>query len=81
MRVLLQRVTGAQVEVGSRIVGRIEKGLLLYVGIGQSDTSDQAEWLASKITALRVFEDEKGKLNLHAAQVGGAILAHIIHES
>ena len=75
MRVLLQRVLGAQVEVNSKVTGRIEKGLLLYVGIGPGDGAAQADWLAAKVSTLRVFEDEDGKLNKSAAEVGGAILA------
>ena len=75
MRVLLQRVKGAQVEVDSKILGRIQKGLLLYVGIDRNDTVAQTDWLAAKIATLRVFEDEHGKLNLHAARVVGAVLA------
>lgn len=75
MKVLLQRVKGAQVEVNSHITGRIEKGLLLYVGIGSTDQSADADWLASKVATLRVFEDDQDKLNLSAAEVAGAILA------
>jgi D-tyrosyl-tRNA(Tyr) deacylase len=75
MKVLLQRVKGAQVEVESKILGRIQKGLLLYVGIAPGDTPAQADWLAAKVATLRVFQDPKGKLNLDAAQVDGAVLA------
>ena len=62
-------------EVKANVTGRIDKGLLLYVGIGPADAAAQADWLAGKVATLRVFKDEEGKLNKCAAEVGGAILA------
>lgn len=75
MILLLQRVRGAQVEVDSKVVGRIERGLLLYLGIGTADTAIDADYLAGKVATLRVFEDEQGKLNLDCSQVNGSVLA------
>lgn len=63
MRVVLQRSREAKVEVDGEIVGAIEKGFVLLVGITHSDTLEEAKYLADKIAHLRVFEDENGKMN------------------
>lgn len=57
-----------------RIVGRIEQGALVLLGVHQSDTDEQARWLAQKIASLRFFEDEAGKLNKSVLEIGGAML-------
>lgn len=75
MRALVQRVTWAEVEAEGEIAGRIEHGLLVYVGVGTSDTPADAAWLAEKIVNLRIFEDPQGKLNLSVRDVGGGVLA------
>jgi D-tyrosyl-tRNA(Tyr) deacylase len=74
MRAVIQRVKWAEVEVEGRIVGRIEQGALVLLGVHQSDTADQARWLAQKIAHLRFFEDESGKLNKSVLEIGGAML-------
>jgi D-tyrosyl-tRNA(Tyr) deacylase len=75
MRVIVQRVKQASVSVAGQIVGAIGPGLLILVGVRTGDTVAQAQWLASKIAALRVFDDEQGKLNRSVLDVGGSILA------
>jgi len=74
MRVVIQRVSSASVTIGDRIAGRIERGLLILVGIEASDTAADGEWLAQKITKLRIFEDEGGQMNKSVADIGGGIL-------
>lgn len=74
MRVLLQRVSQAEVRVAGRVVGRIGRGFLLLVGVTHADTPAEADWLAAKVAGLRLFEDEAGKMNLALADVGGAAL-------
>lgn len=75
MKVLIQRVTHAQVEVASRVVGQIEKGLLLFVGIQPQDTPQILRRMAEKVLGYRVFADEQGKMNLNVQQVNGGVLA------
>lgn len=74
MRAVVQRVAWGQVEVGAEVVGRIEQGLLVYVGVAVEDGPEQAAWLAEKVANLRVFEDAQDKLNLSVQDVGGAVL-------
>ena len=74
MRALVQRVSWAEVEVDGRAVSRIEKGLLVYLGIGISDSEAQIPWLAQKIAGLRIFTDAQGKMNLSVQDVGGGVL-------
>jgi D-tyrosyl-tRNA(Tyr) deacylase len=74
MRAVAQRVKWAEVEVEGRIVGRIEQGALVLLGIHYADTDTQARWLAQKLAHLRFFEDEAGKLNRSVLEVGGAML-------
>lgn len=75
MRVVLQRSKEAKVEVDGEIVGAIEKGFVLLVGITHSDTLEEAKYLADKIIHLRVFEDENGKMNHSILDREGAILS------
>lgn len=75
MRLLAQRVTEASVTVDGVVVAEIKKGLLVLVGIGRDDTADDVAKLSDKIAALRIFEDDGGKMNLNIKQVGGAILS------
>jgi D-tyrosyl-tRNA(Tyr) deacylase len=74
MRVVIQRVLEAKVEVDSRMVGQIEKGFLVYLGVGKDDTIKDAEFIAEKLVNLRIFPDEAGKMNLSLLDVGGKIL-------
>ncbi len=75
MRAVIQRVSSAQVTVDGQVVGQIERGFLVLVGITHSDGEAEARTLARKIVGLRVFEDDGGKMNLSLADVGGAVLA------
>ncbi|CAI6082496.1 D-aminoacyl-tRNA deacylase [Cohnella sp. JJ-181] len=75
MKVVLQRVSGARVEVEGNTIGEIGAGLLLLVGVGHEDTESDAAWMADKIGGLRIFEDETGKMNLSVKDTGGAILS------
>lgn len=75
MKVVLQRVSQASVTIEEQIVGQISKGFLLLVGICDDDTEADLDYLVKKISQLRVFEDEAGKMNLALGQVNGAILS------
>ncbi|MSD84495.1 D-tyrosyl-tRNA(Tyr) deacylase [Lactobacillus curvatus] len=75
MRVVLQRVSQASVTIDQTIVGKINRGFLLLVGICDDDTEADLDYLVKKISQLRVFEDQNGKMNLALAQVDGAILS------
>jgi D-tyrosyl-tRNA(Tyr) deacylase len=75
MRALVQRVSSAQVEVGGQVVGRIGKGLLVYLAVAATDGAEFAERLAEKIVNLRVFPDEQGALNLSVLGIGAEVLA------
>jgi D-tyrosyl-tRNA(Tyr) deacylase len=74
MRVVLQRVSSASVTIAGRVTGRIDRGLLVFVGIEAADTAADGEWLAQKIVKLRIFADEGGQMNKSVADVGGGIL-------
>ncbi len=74
MRVLLQRVSRAEVRVGGRSIGRIERGFLLLVGFIGTDTAAQVEWMADKVSGLRLFSDAEDKMNLALSDVGGSCL-------
>ena len=71
----MQRVSRASVNVDGEIVGAIERGLLVLLGVGQDDSERDAEYLAEKIAGLRIFEDENEKMNWSVQDVGGAVLA------
>lgn len=74
MKAIVQRVSEARVEVGDEIVGEIEKGLLIYVGVRAEDVEADAEFLARKVRYLRIFPDADDKMNLDVNDVGGAVL-------
>lgn len=75
MRVVLQRVKHASCTIDGNVTGKIEQGLLLLVGITDSDTKEILEKVAKKCVELRIFEDENGKMNLGLKDVGGSILS------
>jgi len=75
MRAVVQRVSSAQVTVGEEVVGKIGAGLLVLLGVAKSDTQADADYLASKILGLRIFDDENGKMNLSLAETRGSVLA------
>ena len=74
MRVVLQRVSRAEVRVGERVVGKIGVGFVVLAGFAPSDGEDVLAWMADKILGLRVFRDAEGKMNLALADVRGAVL-------
>lgn len=74
MRALVQRVSEARVTVDGKIVGEIGRGFLVLLGITHADGPAEVEWLARKISGLRLFEDADGKMNLALAEMGGAVL-------
>ena len=74
LKVLLQRVRRAEVRVDGAVVGRIGAGLLALVGVEQGDGGHEAEYLADKTAELRVFRDEKGRMNRSVEEVGGSVL-------
>ena len=75
MRAVVQRVGRAQVSVGEEVVGKIDAGLLVLLGVGKDDTPADAEYLAAKVVGLRIFEDENGKMNRSLGDIGGSVLA------
>lgn len=74
MRVLLQRVAWAQVEVENKTFAAIEKGLLVFLAVSHKDSQQQADFLVQKISKLRIFNDAAGKMNLSIKDVGGEVL-------
>jgi len=70
----VQRVGRASVSVDGKIVGQIESGLLVFVGVGQGDTQQDADYIATKILGMRIFQDDAGKMNLDVTQIGGSVL-------
>ncbi|MDY6875720.1 MAG: D-aminoacyl-tRNA deacylase [Chloroflexota bacterium] len=74
MRAVVQRVSQASVSVGDEVVGDIERGVVVLMGVTHGDTKEQAEWLARKIAGLRIFEDNEGKMNAGLLDVDGAAL-------
>jgi D-tyrosyl-tRNA(Tyr) deacylase len=76
MRAVVQRVSRARVTVnGGEVAGEVQRGLLVLLGVSQHDTEADADYLATKIAKLRIFEDAAGKMNLAITEVGGAVLA------
>jgi D-tyrosyl-tRNA(Tyr) deacylase len=74
MRVVLQRVSRARVVIDGEVVGAIERGLLVLLGVAADDTEAAAEWLADKVVGLRVFADAEGRMNRDVTEVGGSVL-------
>ena len=77
MRAVVQRVTDADVTVENKITGSIGKGFVVLLGVEDGDTESDADYMVEKITGLRVFEDEEGKMNLSMMDVGGEMLVRI----
>lgn len=74
MKIVVQRVSSSSVEVNGSITGSINRGVMLLVGIHKTDTNDTIEWCCNKIVNLRIFEDDKGKMNRSVADIEGGIL-------
>jgi len=74
MRILIQRVKQAKVVVEGVIVGKINSGLLVFLGIHKDDVAKDTEWLVNKLLGLRIFEDDQGKMNLSVQDIRGDIL-------
>lgn len=74
MRAVVQRVTRARVAIDDRTVGEIGNGLVVLLGIARDDTRNDADYLASKIVALRIFDDAGGKMNISVKEAGGGLL-------
>ena len=74
MRTVIQRVTNASVTVESKVVAEIQKGLLVFVGIEEADTQEDLDWLVTKITQLRIFNDENEVMNLSVQDIDGDVL-------
>jgi len=75
MKVVVQRVLNASVEVDAKIVGQIGKGILLLIGVAESDEIEDIDFVADKCVNLRIFEDDAGKMNRSLLDVGGEVLA------
>ena len=75
MRAVVQRVTESSVTVDGNLTGSIGKGLMVLIGVEEGDTEKDAEYIAKKVSALRVFDDENGVMNLSVQDIGGEILA------
>lgn len=74
MKIVIQRVSSSSVEVNGSITGSINRGVMLLVGIHESDTKETIEWCCNKIVRLRIFEDDDGKMNRSVEDIGGGIL-------
>ena len=74
MKFVIQRVLEASVEVDNEIIGKIDKGFMVLIGVGQNDTKEIADKMVKKLVGLRIFEDENGKTNLSLADVTGELL-------
>jgi D-tyrosyl-tRNA(Tyr) deacylase len=74
MRGLVQRVSRAEVRVGDRTVGSIGPGMVVLVGVREGDTAAEADWLAGKLSRLRIFQDDEGRMNRSVLDVGGEVL-------
>lgn|SRR5690606_6787317 len=74
MRVVIQRVSEAAVVIDAKVHGEIKKGLLILLGIEDSDNNEDVEWLCNKILNLRIFNDENGVMNLSLGQIDGQVL-------
>ncbi|WP_069132101.1 D-aminoacyl-tRNA deacylase [Rhodohalobacter halophilus] len=74
MKIVVQRVKRASVKVNNEVTGKINRGLMLLVGIHESDTKKEIDWCCRKISRLRIFEDEEGKMNRSVEDINGGIL-------
>lgn len=74
MRAVVQRVAWAKVEIAEEVAGAIDRGLLVYLGVGMGDAEDDRAWMLKKVTGLRVFDNELGKMDKSVVDVGGALL-------
>lgn len=74
MRVVVQRVSEASVRVGGRVAGEIGRGMLVLVGFSEGDGIDELTWMAEKLTGLRIFPDEEGRMNRDITEIGGEML-------
>jgi D-tyrosyl-tRNA(Tyr) deacylase len=74
MRIVVQRVKQSQVLVGSRVIGQIQQGVLILLGIAKADTTQQADYLIDKLIGLRIFDDGQGKMNLSLQDIQGSVL-------
>ena len=74
MKIVLQRVSEASVKVDNKIVGKIEQGLMLLIGVDEDDEFSDADWLVKKILDVRIFSDKNGKMNLSVKDINGEIL-------
>ena len=74
MKFVIQRVKNAQVEVGNKIVGKIENGFFVLIGVAHKDTKEIADYMVKKLINLRIFKDENEKMNLNLKDVNGSVL-------
>ncbi len=74
MRAVVQRVSEASVKVDGKTIGSVEKGLLVFLGVGDGDTEKDMHYIADKVRGLRIFSDENDKMNLSVEDIGGGIL-------
>ena len=75
MKLVIQRVSNASVSIDGRVVGRIDAGLLVLVGVATDDTEQDVQWLAQKTANMRIFDDDNGVMNRSVSDVGGQVLA------
>ena len=74
MRAVVQRVSQASVEVDGNITGKIDRGLLVYLGVEEGDNDEDLRYIVDKVANLRVFQDDQGKMNLSVMDIGGSVL-------
>lgn len=74
MRLIIQRVSSASIEIENKEVASIQQGLLILQGIEEADTAEDAEWLAQKVSSMRIFSDTEEKMNLDIKEVGGDVI-------
>lgn len=74
MRAVVQRVHSARVEVANQVIGEIGEGLLVFLGVGHDDTESDCQYISDKITNLRIFHDEQGKMNKSLFEIAGSVL-------
>src|SRR5690625_891365 len=75
MKVVIQRAKDAKVSIDQKVVGKIETGLVVLLGVTHDDTAEDVEYIVNKIIHLRIFEDENQKMNLSLKDIGGSILS------